>query len=148
LPAAPAPVVAQALPPPVSPAMPARRSEYALARRPLEPPPSLERRPLQERLAQPVGFAAGPPPEHWAIQVGAFANLATAQAAAETARAAEPGILRMAKIELPATTPFGSQVAFRARLSGLSPSAASDACARLGGRGMACITVPPQPGTF
>jgi hypothetical protein len=142
LPASPAPVVAQSLPPPASRAIPVRPADYALAgRRP-------EQRPVQERLAQVVAFAPGPPPGRWAIQVGAFANLATAQEAAESARSALPDILRTAKIELPATTPFGSQVAFRARLSGLSPSAAEDACARLTGRGRACITVPPQAGSF
>jgi hypothetical protein len=115
-----------------------RRPEYAAA----------TRRPLQEMIGQRVAFSPGSLPERWAIQVGAFANLATAQAAAENARAAAPDLLRMAKVELPATTPFGSQVAFRARLSGLSPAAAADACARLGGRGIACITVPPSRGSF
>jgi D-alanyl-D-alanine carboxypeptidase len=99
-------------------------------------------------MAMPVAFASGPPPGHWAIQVGAFANLATAQAAAENARSALPDLLRTAKIELPATAPLGTQVAFRARLSGLSPSAAADACSRLDGRGTACITVPPQHDSF
>ncbi len=55
----------------------------------------------------------------WGIQVGAFANLATAQAAADHARAALPMLLRRTKVELPATAPFGSKVAFRARLVGL-----------------------------
>jgi hypothetical protein len=99
-------------------------------------------------MAQPAAFTPGPPPGRWAIQVGAFASLATAQAAAEGARAALPDLLQTAKIELPATTPFGSQVAFRARLFGLSPSAAVDACARLSDRGMACMIVPPPRDTF
>ena len=69
---------------------------------------------------------------------------ATASAlAAETARAAEPGLLRMAKVELPATSPFGNHVAFRARLSGLTRNSATDACVRLKGRGTPCMTVPP-----
>jgi hypothetical protein len=98
--------------------------------------------------AQRVSYAAGPPPGRWAIQVGAFASLSTAESAAEHARSAAPDLLRTAKIELPATTPFGSQVAFRARLLGLSQTAAADACARLSGRGIACITVPPDRGSF
>jgi D-alanyl-D-alanine carboxypeptidase len=113
---------------------------------PKRPPAGL--RPLQEMTSERVAFSAGPPPGRWAIQVGAFANLATAQAAAENARSVLPELLRTAKVELPATTPFGSQVAFRARLSGLSPSAAADACSRLGGRGIACITVPPTRDSF
>ena len=133
--------------------MPVRRPDYASAQRPLaERPfaqrPLQERLALQQRLAESVAFTPGPPPGHWAIQVGAFASLATAQEAAERARSALPDILRTAKIELPATTPFGSQVAFRARLQGLSPSAAADACARLTGRGMACMTVPPARDSF
>jgi hypothetical protein len=105
-------------------------------------------RPMQEGMAQRVAFTPGPPPGRWSIQVGAFANLAFAQAAAENARSALPEILRTAKIELPATTPLGTQVAFQARLFGLTPSAASDACARLGSHGLPCITIPPSRDSF
>jgi D-alanyl-D-alanine carboxypeptidase len=132
-PAPPAAVVAQPLPQPE----PARRTDYVAVARP-----------IQERMAQPAAFIPGPPPGRWAIQVGAFANLATAQAAAENARSALPEILRTAKIVLPATTPFGSQVAFRARLFGLSASDAADACSRLSGQGTACLTVPPTRDSF
>ena len=82
------------------------------------------------------------------IQVGAFGTLSVAEAAAERARAAAPDLLRTANIELPATSPLGTQVAFRARLSGLSPSAAAEACTRLAGQGIACITVPPPRDSF
>jgi hypothetical protein len=99
-------------------------------------------------MDMPVAFASGPPPGRWAIQVGAFSTLSTAEAAAQSARSALPELLRTAKIELPATAPLGTQIAFRARLSGLSPSAASDACSRLNGHGTACITVPPEHGSF
>jgi D-alanyl-D-alanine carboxypeptidase len=105
-------------------------------------------RPMQEMAGQRVAFSAAPPPGRWAIQVGAFASLTTAQAAAENARSAVPELLRTAKVELPPTTPFGSQVAFRARLSGLSAAVATDACSRLGGWGIACITVPPPRDSF
>ena len=107
-----------------------------------------ETRPVQERMAQRVAYVPGPAPGRWAIQVGAFANLTAAQAAAENARAVVPDLLRTAKVELPPTSPFGSQVAFRARLSGLSPAGAADACVRLGGRGVACMTVPPPRDAF
>ena len=82
------------------------------------------------------------------IQVGAFATLSTAEAAAEAARSAAPDLLRITKIELPATAPLGTQVAFRARLAGLSQTAAAEACGRLSARGMACITVPPSRDSF
>ena len=137
LPEARAPVVTQALAPPMTQTTPIHRAGFAVGARP-----------LQERMTQSVAFTPGPPPGRWAIQVGAFANLATAQAAAEGARSALPGILGTAKIELPTTTPFGSQIAFRARLSGLSRSAAADACARLTGRGNACMIVPPARDLF
>ena len=149
-PAAPAPVVAlvvaKALPPANQPPpellppalrQPARPTRYAM-----------EGRPLQERIGQPVAFVPGPAPGHWAIQVGAFASLATAEQAAETARSAAPELLRTAKIELPPTAPFGAQVAFRARLAGLSQTAAASACSRLSAHGTACITVPPSGTSF
>jgi D-alanyl-D-alanine carboxypeptidase len=105
-----------------------------------------ERRPLQETSVQRGAFIAPtstPVPGEWGIQVGAFANLATAQAAAESARTALPELLRTATTELPATTPFGGKIAFRARLVGLSPTAATNACSRLSGQGLPCMTVPP-----
>lgn len=108
---------------------------------PLEP--NWAREPVRGRPIQQTLVLAAAPAGRWAIQVGAFANLTTAQAAAETARAVVPDLLRTASIVLPPTTPFGTQVAFRARLSGLSADAATDACARLGARGLACMTVPP-----
>jgi hypothetical protein len=138
---APAPVVAQALAPP-------ELLPPALRQSPRPTRYAMEGRPLQERIGQPAAFIPGPPPGHWAIQVGAFANLATAEQAAETARSGAPDLLRTAKIELPPTTPFGTQVAFRARLAGLSQTAAASACSRLSARGTACITVPPSGNSF
>jgi hypothetical protein len=125
----------------------------AVTAAPLPPPPPARAyaagaRPLQETMAQRVSYDPGPPPGRWAIQVGAFASLSTAESAAEHARSAAPDLLRTAKIELPATSPIGNQVAFRARLVGLTPAAAADACARLTSRGVACITVPPDRASF
>jgi hypothetical protein len=134
-PAMPAAVVAAPLPEPTPQS--ARRPEYAVVHRP-----------IQEGMALPAAFSPAPPPGRWAIQVGAFANLSTAQEAAERARSELPALLRTAKVELPATTPFGSQVAFRARLFGLTATAAVDACSQLGRQGTACITVPPGRDSF
>ncbi len=124
------PVVAESLPSPLPPPL-----TYAASSRP-----------LQEM--QRVSYNPAPPPGRWGIQVGAFASLSTAESAAESARTALPDLLRTAKIELPATTPFGGQVAFRARLLGLTQAVAAEACGRLGGRGMACMEVPPDRGSF
>jgi hypothetical protein len=142
-PVVPAQVVTQPIAPSLvtPPARPAPPSRYVA-----------QSRPIQERMAQSVAFvptqapAAGP--GHWGIQVGAFATLSTAQAAAERARAVAADLLDRTKIELPVTAPLGTQVAFRARLSGLSAQAAAAACARLSGHSMACITVPPAQGSF
>ncbi|MFL5256147.1 MAG: transglycosylase SLT domain-containing protein [Rhodopila sp.] len=142
-------VIAQALPPPVRGAAPT--SGYLQASAAVS---SGQRRPMQESMTQPANYAPVPAAPvvaaqgNWGIQVGAFATLSTAEAAAQSARAAAPDLLRMAKIELPATTPFGTQVAFRSRLVGLTQSAAADACSRLSARGVACITVPPQRPSF
>jgi len=144
LPSVPAPVVAQPLPPPTAP----RPTGYPGGSRPLQEMTTQRVALYPGHQTERVAFAPVPTSGRWAIQVGAFASLATAQAAAERARTTLPDLLRTAKTELPATTPFGSQVAFRARLSGLSPSAAADACARLSGQAMPCITVPPPRDAF
>ncbi len=134
-------------PAPRPPVVEATRSDTGL----LGNYPAGERRPLQEIGVQRGAFIAPAPalapasaPGAWGIQVGAFASLATAQAAAESARTAVPDLLRTATTELPATTPFGGKIAFRARLVGLSPGAATSACSRLSGQGLPCMTVPPR----
>jgi hypothetical protein len=89
-------------------------------------------RPMQEAMAQPVGYTA------------AYATLSSAEAAAETARSQLPDLLRLANVDLPATTPLGTQVAFRAQLTGLPAKVATEACAKLTARGLPCRTVPPR----
>lgn len=147
-----APMTASA---PMSPSAPMNAPAPAMA-----PPPMRyangNLRPLQERMGQPVMFSTGrsfarqaePAMGHWMIQVGAFASLSTAEAAAERAQATAPGLLDRTKIELPATVPFGNHVAFRARLSGLTAQAAVQACGQLSGRGIACLTVPPPQDSY
>jgi D-alanyl-D-alanine carboxypeptidase len=106
-------------------------------------------RPLQEAAEQRVTFnPMAARPGNWGIQVGTFANLDNAQAASDTARLALPELLRTVKVELPPTTPFGGKPAFRARLVGLTPTAARDACSRLGERGLPCLPVPPAKDMF
>ncbi|HVY17346.1 MAG TPA: hypothetical protein VHB27_19135, partial [Rhodopila sp.] len=75
---------------------------------------------------------------------GAYPTLPGAQSAAERARATLPELLRVANVELPTTTPLGNQVAFMARLTGLPARVAADACTKLSGRGMPCMTLPPD----
>lgn len=144
----PAPYARSAAPQPA----PARLPAYARAEP--EPPAPVRTqyvthehmRPIQESMAQPVSYrqaVPAAPPAQWAIQVGAFPTLSSAEAAADNARNLAPDLLHKAKIELPATAPLGNKVAFRARLIGLTQTAASNACSRLSGHGVPCITVPP-----
>ena len=82
--------------------------------------------------------------EVWAVQVGAFADPVLARNVALAARGAAPASLGAAGIAMPETTPFGGTVLYRARLTGLSPGQASDACAALVARQIACMVVPPR----
>ena len=79
----------------------------------------------------------------WAIQVGAFANPGLARAVAEGARAEAPDQLRAATLTLPTTAPSGSNVLYRARLTGLSASEAAGACSHLNQRQLPCVVVQP-----
>ncbi len=83
------------------------------------------------------------PREGWAIQVGAFVSPVAAQVAAADARASAPDLLGRAPIDVPATTPFGGTVVYRARLTALSEPTAAAACARLSARRIACMVVTP-----
>ncbi|HET6608390.1 MAG TPA: transglycosylase SLT domain-containing protein [Rhodopila sp.] len=105
------------------------------------------RRPVETAALPPMregGMTAASSVGRWAIQVGAYASLPSAQSAAERARATLPDLLRMANVELPPTAPLGNKVAFRAQLTGLPAHVAKDACAKLSGRGMPCMPLPPD----
>jgi hypothetical protein len=80
----------------------------------------------------------------WSIQVGAFGSPAQAREVADRARSSAREVLADARTEINPTTPFGNTVLYRARLSGLSQGAASDACGRLSQLQMACMVVRPQ----
>jgi D-alanyl-D-alanine carboxypeptidase len=90
-----------------------------------------------------VAVAAPPPArtEEWAIQVGAFSTLSLARNVANGARAQLPAELRSADIALPATTPFGGLVLYRARLVHLSASEALEACSALSQRQLPCVVL-------
>lgn len=80
----------------------------------------------------------------WAVQVGAFSNSVTARLATENAQRLAPEQLAAARRIIAPTAPFGTTVLYRARLAGLSPDAASGACARLSGAGISCMVVRPE----
>jgi D-alanyl-D-alanine carboxypeptidase len=77
----------------------------------------------------------------WAIQVGAFSTLGLARTVAEGARAQLPAELQAADIALPATTPFGGLVLYRARLVHLSAGEALAACSALSRRQLPCVVL-------
>jgi D-alanyl-D-alanine carboxypeptidase len=101
-------------------------------------------------VTQPLAASSPPasaaPQGAWAVQVGAFDNPALARAMAESARAEAPDQLAAAVIAVPATTPFGGLVLYRARLVDLSAGAAARACASLNRRQLPCIVVPAVGG--
>jgi D-alanyl-D-alanine carboxypeptidase len=156
----PPPPVARAAPQPVAPCDPdaafdpSRHCVYTsqpyaevASRTPQHEFASPFHRPVQAAPLPPAregGMTAASPAGRWAIQVGAYATLPGAQSAAERARATLPDLLRMANVELPPTAPLGSKVAFRAQLTGLPAHVAKDACAKLSGHGMPCMTLPPD----
>ncbi|HYP63117.1 MAG TPA: lytic transglycosylase domain-containing protein [Acidocella sp.] len=93
-------------------------------------------------VLMPAVAASLPAGGAWAIQVGAFSNAALARTVAEGVRAELPGALSAATIELPATSPFGGLVLYRARLANLSAQAAANACSQLNAKQLPCIVVP------
>ena len=139
-------------------AAPAATASYAVYTSPPEPAPA----PLVAPAAAParpfaapgVRLAAVTAAEApfaggglWSVQVGAFHTPTQARGVAETARLAARDLLSAARIEVPATAPFGNIVLYRARLAGVSSAAATQACARLSGQQLPCMVVPPGQGS-
>ncbi len=121
--------------------------DYAapVATPPPQPPPSPE--PGFRLVAispRSNGFRTVPASGAWAIQVGAFGNATQALAAAENARVLAGGLPRAAQASVGTTTRPGGAILFRARLVGLSGTAADEACRQIRGRGRDCIVVPPD----
>ena len=79
----------------------------------------------------------------WAVQVGAFSDPDQARRVAESVRSLAPAQLGAATAVLGRTAPFGERVLYRARLQGLSPTAAMAACSMLSSQHQTCVTVPP-----
>jgi len=101
----------------------------------------------------PEPRAAARPPEReaaaavrpgWSVQVGAYADVAQARRAAEHASRSAPTPLRHAAVDVQRVGGTGKDAnLLRARLTGLSPKAAKDACRVLKRQGQTCIVVPP-----
>jgi D-alanyl-D-alanine carboxypeptidase len=101
----------------------------------------------------PEPRAAARPPEReaaaavrpgWSVQVGAYADVAQARRAAEHASRSAPTPLRHAAVDVQRVGGTGKDAnLLRARLTGLSPKAAKDACRVLKRQGQTCLVVPP-----
>lgn len=114
----------------------------------LKPPPVPQAAPPVAARRGPARGAAPVARPGWAIQVGAYANVALARRAAEQAKRAAPAALRLAAIDVQRIGGAGRDATLlRARLSGLSPQAARDACRVLHQRRHGCFAVPPSPGS-
>ncbi len=107
-------------------AMPPRRSRFAL---------------IESAQAEPVAMSTVD--ARWGVQVGAFADPAFARQVAEAARHAAAAQLGSAHTTVTRTAPFGGQILYRARLTGITHPAADQACTRLTAHSWSCLTVPP-----
>lgn len=88
------------------------------------------------RPAAPAAAGAG-----WGVQVGAFSSESQARSAASTAR--NDGRDGRAVVQPVAQ---GRSTLYRARVMGLSRSAAQQLCDRMRGRGGCSVISPDQPG--
>jgi hypothetical protein len=156
-PAPPPTVIALAKPLPApAPAKPAAPSRLDQAVAFLSAPPSAKPVTLATAPAQPrdarMQLAAVPAAEmapvgRSAIQVGTFGNADAARAAAAKARLLGQSVLSGAQVQVTKTTPFGGNVFYMARLVGLTPGAAVDACQTLARRSVKCQVVTPIQGS-
>lgn len=140
--------------PPTPPAPPARPPVTTPMREPVivqaslaPPPPPAPARFQLISSAHAAPALGAPRPSRidgdWAIQVGAFQSHGPARNAVEQARQAAPDLLGGAEMAIASvTTSSGTLV--RARLVGLSASAAVAACQRVERRGLSCIAVSPD----
>ena len=108
----------------------------ALTSRPAEPVAVTE-----QPVAVQAGGAAAGGSGGWGIQVGAYSDPSASSWAIQRARANANDLLLGAR---PTISPVQSgPPLYRARLMGLTPDAASAACARLTQAGLDCIAVQP-----
>jgi hypothetical protein len=144
------PCTAPAGAPPAAPAAPVQEASMAAPEVAANEAPSAIYQPASAPAAVPAVVApvpvaqpaAAPPGGAWGIQVGAYTSAGLARAVAEGARSEAPQWLGDAGVALPATTPFGGNILYQARLVNLSRQAAADACSALNRRQLPCVVVP------
>ena len=97
--------------------------------------------PISPRATGPLTGAAAT--GGWAVQVGAFNNEAVASAATQSARGQARDVLAYARTSIAGVRQPGG-VLYRARLTGLSRDAATQACERLQRTRTRCLVVSPD----
>jgi hypothetical protein len=90
-----------------------------------------------------VALPATGPAGQWAIQVGAFSSADVGERALERAVQTLPDIAGPARRQVVGIDTAGGRL-YRARLVGLSPEAAGQACERLARGGGSCVALPPD----
>jgi D-alanyl-D-alanine carboxypeptidase len=145
---APPPATA-AIPPVQVAALPPQQPVYAPSPYPTNPsyappryaPPAYAAaQPVRE---YPVALPAAAQTGQWAIQVGAFSSPDVGQRALEHAVQTLPDIAGPAQRQVVGVDTASGRL-YRARLVGLSPEAAGQACERLARGGGSCVALPPD----
>ena len=144
--------LARAEPSLVAPIPQPRAQQFAAMLVPVSPRPSpfaaagfslVSRAHAEPIVAHRPGFAPSSVAGAWAVQVGAFANQGLASAATSAARDHARDVLGGARIVVASVRqPHG--VLYRARLTGLSRDAATQACERLTRNRTSCMIVSPD----
>ncbi len=111
------------------------------------PPKKISQRPTPAvkplyREAHALGLLQRKPKE-WSIQVGAYRNIEPARIALRKAIGQVPKLTSTTRVSI---APFsvGDTLMYRARLIGLTDSAARTACKRLERRKIPCAAIPPE----
>ena len=97
----------------------------------------------RSKPAVPVAPAWAGNPDEWAIQVGAYGDIAPARKAAKKAVSRIPKLTENTRISI-APYHAGDRLMYRARLIGMSQASAETACKRLERRKIPCISIAPN----
>ena len=131
------------LPVPPAPLPLPPRVQAAAALVPASPPQSRFSLVSTANAAPARGGPTGAVPGGWAVQVGAFANPGLAGAATAAAQGQARDALSGARPQV-ASVRQGNGTLYRARLTGLSRVAASQACEKLARARTSCMLVSPD----
>ena len=116
--------------------------------RPVVAEASVSSAPVAAELAKPQTISApsnawAQDDTEWAIQVGAYGDIAPARAAAQKAVSRIPELTERTHISI-APYRTGDHIMYRARLIGMSGDSAKQACKQLERRQIPCIAIAPD----